>query len=220
MPGRRPAGKPCAGPGPASRDRWSRRRRVGVSAALRGPERTDSERHFCIRAADPTAGGNRRAGIAAPAAAAAAAAAVAAPPLLAPLAPGSRPEGRSGRRGSRSRPKPPPPPPPPRGAGLAHGHVTARLHQAGPAPAGPYCGHRPRRPHSTPRQPCLVVSSILVLSSQSPSGPAGGAPDGYGLGRGAAGPDGHTSLPHVAAPSRCPRRDHPYVRSCSASGTE
>ena len=35
--------------------------------------------------------------------------------------------------------------------------------------------------------------AFLVLSSQSPSGPAGGAPDGYGLGRAAAGPRGATS---------------------------
>ena len=34
-----------------------------------------------------------------------------------------------------------------------------------------------------------VSSSTLALSSQSSSGPAGGASDGYGLGRGAAGPD-------------------------------
>ena len=36
--------------------------------------------------------------------------------------------------------------------------------------------------------------AFLVLSSQSPSGPAGGAPDGYGLGRGAAGPRGLQGL--------------------------
>ena len=35
----------------------------------------------------------------------------------------------------------------------------------------------------------LFVSNTLVRSSQSSSGPAGGAFDGYGLGRGAAGPD-------------------------------
>ena len=35
--------------------------------------------------------------------------------------------------------------------------------------------------------------AFLVLSSQSSAGPAGGAPDGYGLGRGAAGPRGATS---------------------------
>ena len=34
-----------------------------------------------------------------------------------------------------------------------------------------------------------ITSNILALSSQSPSGPAGGASDGYGLERGAAGPD-------------------------------
>ena len=34
-----------------------------------------------------------------------------------------------------------------------------------------------------------LTSNTLVRSSQSSSGPAGGAFDGYGLGRGAAGPD-------------------------------
>ena len=34
-----------------------------------------------------------------------------------------------------------------------------------------------------------ITPNILVRSSQSSSGPAGGASDGYGLGRGAAGPD-------------------------------
>ena len=34
-----------------------------------------------------------------------------------------------------------------------------------------------------------IASNTLVRSSQSSSGPAGGASDGYGLGRGAAGPD-------------------------------
>ena len=37
------------------------------------------------------------------------------------------------------------------------------------------------------------IASSMSLSSQSPSGQAGGAPDGYGLGRGAAGPPGSTS---------------------------
>ena len=36
---------------------------------------------------------------------------------------------------------------------------------------------------------CLGSLNTLALSSQSPSGPAGGASDGYGLGRGAAAPD-------------------------------
>ena len=40
-----------------------------------------------------------------------------------------------------------------------------------------------------PQPPALgITSNILALSSQRPSGPAGGASDGYGLGRGAAGP--------------------------------
>ena len=34
-----------------------------------------------------------------------------------------------------------------------------------------------------------ITSNTLVRSSQSSSGPAGGASDGYGLGRGGAGPD-------------------------------
>ena len=38
-----------------------------------------------------------------------------------------------------------------------------------------------------------ITPNILALSGQSPSGPAGGARDGYGLGRGAAGPGGGTS---------------------------
>ena len=46
----------------------------------------------------------------------------------------------------------------------------------------------------------------------------GGAPDGCGVGRGAAGPGGGRSLPRGAAPY--PRRDHPNVLSCSATGTE
>ena len=58
-----------------------------------------------------------------------------------------------------------------------------------------------------------TASKILVSSSQSPSGPAGGAPDGYGPGRPAAGPGGGKSLPHGATPSRCPRRVHSYVTS-------
>ena len=55
------------------------------------------------------------------------------------------------------------------------------------------------------------TAHILALSSHSPPGLAGGAPDGYGLGRGAAGPGGGTSMPHGATPSRYPGRDHPYV---------
>ena len=62
-----------------------------------------------------------------------------------------------------------------------------------------------------------IASNILALASQSPSGPAGGAP-GYGLGAGAAGPAGGTSLPHVLL--RVATQDHPYVRSCSATGTD
>ena len=52
--------------------------------------------------------------------------------------------------------------------------------------------------------PCLESESFpafLALSSQSPSGPAGGrgAPNGYGLGRGAAGPRGATSAARARA---------------------
>ena len=65
-----------------------------------------------------------------------------------------------------------------------------------------------------------IASTVLALCSQSPSGPAGGTPDGYGLGRGAAGPGGGTSIAYGAIPSRYPGCDHPYVRSCSATGTE
>ena len=65
-----------------------------------------------------------------------------------------------------------------------------------------------------------IASDIRALSSQSPPGQAGGAPDGYGLGRGAAGPGGGTSIPHGATPSRHPGRDDPDVRSCFATGTE
>ena len=35
----------------------------------------------------------------------------------------------------------------------------------------------------------VITSNTLIRSGQSSSGPAGGASDGYGLGRGAAGPD-------------------------------
>ena len=38
-----------------------------------------------------------------------------------------------------------------------------------------------------------IISSILISTSQSPPGLAGGTPDGCGLGRGAAGPRGATS---------------------------
>ena len=48
-------------------------------------------------------------------------------------------------------------------------------------------------------QSTTTTTTAVALSSQSPSGPAGGAPDGYGLGRGAAGPG--TVLPPGAAPS-------------------
>ena len=48
--------------------------------------------------------------------------------------------------------------------------------------------------------PCLEsLPAFLALSSQSPSGPAGGAPDGYGLGRGATGPRGTTPAARAQA---------------------
>ena len=65
-------------------------------------------------------------------------------------------------------------------------------------------------------------SFILALSSQSPSGRPAALPTATGWGeelldRAAA---RSTSLLHGAAPSRYPRRDHPYVRSCFATKTE
>ena len=56
---------------------------------------------------------------------------------------------------------------------------------------GAYHGHHNQCLESSP--------AFLFLSSQSPSGPAGGAPDGYGLGRGATGPRGATSAARARA---------------------
>ena len=50
-----------------------------------------------------------------------------------------------------------------------------------------------------------ITSNTLVRSSQSSTGPAGGAPDGYGLGRGAAGPARWRRAPDTAAPPHRPR---------------
>ena len=98
----------------------------------------------------------------------------------------------------------------------ARRYAAGRKHPAhGPA-AGARRAHRGRglgrpasRPRpvgrgsesrSRPRSPCLEsLAAFLVSSSQSPSGPAGGAPDGYGLGRGAAGPRGATSAARARA---------------------
>ena len=70
-----------------------------------------------------------------------------------------------------------------------------------------------------------ITSNTLVRSSQSSSGPAGGASDGYGLG-----PDeelrARTVGPPVydyrgrGTPSHRLGRIHTYVRSCSATGTD
>ena len=50
-----------------------------------------------------------------------------------------------------------------------------------------------------------IISSILVLSGQNPPGPAGGAPDGYGLGRGAAGPRAELHWPQGTGQCRTGR---------------
>ena len=50
-------------------------------------------------------------------------------------------------------------------------------------------GQPGERPGLSGRPLFGITSNTLVRSSQSSSGPAGGASDGYGLGRGAAGPD-------------------------------
>ena len=64
----------------------------------------------------------------------------------------------------------------------------------------------PSVPGVTPTRPTGglfgIISSILVLSSQSPSGPTGGAPDGHELGRGAAGPRGASATLTSAARAR------------------
>ena len=64
---------------------------------------------------------------------------------------------------------------------------------------GPGRGRRRRR-----RLLSGIISSILVLPSQSPPGPAGGALDGYGLGR-AAGPRGATLAARARAELHWPR---------------
>ena len=62
-------------------------------------------------------------------------------------------------------------------------------------------GSKSRAPREFVRGELRLESlpAFLALSSQSPSGPAGGAPDGYGLGRGAAGPRGATSAARARA---------------------
>ena len=62
-----------------------------------------------------------------------------------------------------------------------------------------------------------ITSKTLVRSGPSASGPAGGASDGYGLGRGAAGSDRRCT---TTAAGAALRRIHPHVRSCSATGTD
>ena len=51
-----------------------------------------------------------------------------------------------------------------------------------------YCVSTPLSSQHKTQHLLGIISSILVLYSQSPYGPASGAPDSYGLGRGAAGP--------------------------------
>ena len=60
----------------------------------------------------------------------------------------------------------------------------------------------------------------LVRSSPSSSGPAGGASDGYGLGRQAASPVRRCTTTGLGTPSHHSERIHPYVGSCSATGTD
>ena len=72
------------------------------------------------------------------------------------------------------------------GCAVPRGAVHSRV-QPHPVPcrvcrAG--CGRRRRR-----KEVFGITSNTLVRSSRSPSGPAGGASDDFGLGRGAAGPD-------------------------------
>ena len=65
--------------------------------------------------------------------------------------------------------------------------------------------------------------STLAWSSRSSSGPAGGASDGCGLGRAAAGPDRRRSRVRHPRPGRFEssfRTDQSNVRSCSATGTD
>ena len=59
----------------------------------------------------------------------------------------------------------------------------------------------PRRPmHFNSSSPVFgIFCSTLALSSLSSSGPAGGASDGYGLGRGAAGPGRRCTTTAVGA---------------------
>ena len=97
-----------------------------------------------------------------------------------------------------------------------HGRAGPRpdaLRAAGPAAGGR--GGRATRVRDT-RQRAResgelgITASILALSGQSPSGAAGGTSDGYGLGRGAAGPDRRITtaaagaLRVVVDPSECP----------------
>ena len=136
----------------------------------------------------------------------------------------SRPPGRPLRfQPGRSGPNAPPP----RVGKLpvrARGPPGRRFHTPGRRSAGT------RRGRGRAVAACMEsLPAFLALSSQSPSGPAGGAPGVYGLGRGAAGPRGATLAaralaelhqPYGATPSRWPGRDHPYVRSCSGIGTD
>ena len=66
-------------------------------------------------------------------------------------------------------------------------YATASSPPWPPWPWPPWPGGR--RPDKARATPVGMTSNTLVRSSQSSSGPAGGASDGYELGRGAAGPD-------------------------------
>ena len=79
------------------------------------------------------------------------------------------------------------------GRGRRRAHTRfAQTSRPGPESAGRPCRNAapaPRR--GSRRRRCLEslpIFNILALSSQSPIGPAGGASDGFWLGRGAAGP--------------------------------
>ena len=78
------------------------------------------------------------------------------------------------------------------------------LHPAGPPPP-------PRR-----APPVIgITPDALARSSQSSSGPAGGASDGYGLGRGAAGPPGPQVCDYRGRGTPSHRLGR--IRSCSAT---
>ena len=116
----------------------------------------------------------------------------------------------------------------PHGPSLASGSLVS--HEARGPPAAPArAAAAARRPPACLLQEAPLTSRVrrdvscleslaafLVLSSQSPSGPAGGAPDGYGLGRGAAGLRGTTPAARARAdPHACTGR---HRIDCSGPG--